>query len=92
MSQLSHRQSTARLQLTNPDGTPAAGKKVLVNQTSHKFLFGCGAFDTVEKNGWGCSITARCPSTGAGTNRRKGRQPIRKQWKQQSGCGRETYR
>ena len=39
MSQLSHRQSTARLQLTNPDGTPAAGKKV---------LFGCGAFDTVE--------------------------------------------
>ena len=33
MSQLSHRQSTARLQLTNPDGTPAAGKKVLVNQT-----------------------------------------------------------
>ena len=48
MSQLSHRQSTARLQLTNPDGTPAAGKKVLVNQTSHKFLFGCGAFDTVE--------------------------------------------
>lgn len=48
MSQLPHRQSTARLHLTNPDGTPAAGKKVLVNQTSHKFLFGCGAFDTVE--------------------------------------------
>ena len=48
MSQFSHRQSTARLRLTNPDGTPAAGKKVQVNQTSHKFLFGCGAFDTVE--------------------------------------------
>ena len=28
MSQFSHRQSTARLRLTNPDGTPAAGKKV----------------------------------------------------------------
>ena len=48
MSRLSHRQATARLHLTNPDGTPAAGKKVLVNQASHKFLFGCGAFDTVE--------------------------------------------
>ncbi len=48
MSQLSHRQSTARLYLKKPDGTPAAGQTVKADQTSHKFLFGCGAFDAVD--------------------------------------------
>ena len=48
MNQFSHRQSTARLHLVNPDGTPAAGQPVKADQISHKFLFGCGAFDTVE--------------------------------------------
>ena len=48
MNQLSHRQSTARLRLINPDGTPASGQRVKADQISHKFLFGCGAFDSVE--------------------------------------------
>ena len=48
MNQLSHRQSTARLRLINPDGTPASGQHVKADQISHKFLFGCGAFDSVE--------------------------------------------
>ncbi len=45
---LSHRKADARLQLLNPDGTPAARQSVQVDQVSHRFLFGCGAFDTVE--------------------------------------------
>ena len=48
MNQLSRRQSTARLRLINPDGTPASGQHVKADQISHKFLFGCGAFDSVE--------------------------------------------
>jgi hypothetical protein len=47
MNQLSHRQTTLRLRLTHPDGTPIAGAPVQADQTSHQFLFGCGAFDTV---------------------------------------------
>ena len=31
----------------NPDNTPASGISVKADQLSHKFLFGCGAFDTV---------------------------------------------
>jgi len=45
---LAHRQSDARLRILNPDGTPAARQQVEVNQVSHRFLFGCGAFDAVE--------------------------------------------
>ncbi len=44
---IQHRQAEAQLQILNPDGTPAAGRTIRVNQTSHQFLFGCGAFDTV---------------------------------------------
>ncbi len=47
MNQLSHRQATLRLRLTHPDGTPVANASVQADQTSHQFLFGCGAFDTV---------------------------------------------
>ena len=43
-----HRKSTARVRILNPDGTPAAFQNVNINQTSHRFLFGCGAFDTVR--------------------------------------------
>ncbi len=46
--QLSHRKAAARLLIQNPDGTPAAGRTVRADQVSHAFLFGCGAFDTVE--------------------------------------------
>ena len=47
MDQLNHRRATARLQILNPDGTPAAHRPVEVRQVSHKFLFGCGAFDAL---------------------------------------------
>ena len=48
MDQLKHRKAEARIQILNPDGSPAAGRSVRVDQVSHQFLFGCGAFDTVE--------------------------------------------
>ena len=48
MKQYANKQATAKLHLVNPDGTPAANQQVQADQTSHKFLFGCGAFDTVE--------------------------------------------
>ncbi len=47
MDQLKHRRADARLQLLNPDGTPAANRSVQIDQVSHQFLFGCGAFDAV---------------------------------------------
>lgn len=47
MSTLNHRKAQAVLKILNPDGTPAAGKTVRADQTSAKFLFGCGAFDSV---------------------------------------------
>ena len=45
---LAHRRSTARIHILNPDGTPAAFQNVKISQTAHRFLFGCGAFDTVR--------------------------------------------
>jgi len=48
MSDLNHRKAQAVIKILNPDGTPAAGKQVAVDQVSAKFLFGCGAFDAVE--------------------------------------------
>ncbi len=48
MNQLNHRKASARLQILNPDGSPAAGRTFRVDQNSHQFLFGCGAFDAVE--------------------------------------------
>jgi len=46
--QYSHRKSAARLQILNADGTPAARTSVSIDQISHRFLFGCGAFDAVD--------------------------------------------
>jgi GH35 family endo-1,4-beta-xylanase len=48
MEQFAHRKATARLQILNPDGTPAVRLPVRVDQVSHQFLFGCGAFDAVD--------------------------------------------
>ena len=48
MDQLKHRKAEARLQLLNPDSTPAENCPVWIDQISHQFLFGCGAFDAVE--------------------------------------------
>ena len=47
MDQLSHRRANARLRFLNADGTSAANSSVKIDQVSHRFLFGCGAFDTV---------------------------------------------
>ncbi len=47
MEQLNHRKADARVQILNPDGTPFANRPVQIDQTSHEFLFGCGAFDAV---------------------------------------------
>ncbi len=48
MDRLKHRRAEARLRLLRPDGTPASNLPVRIDQTSHQFLFGCGAFDAVE--------------------------------------------
>jgi GH35 family endo-1,4-beta-xylanase len=47
MEQLNHRKANARVQILNPDGTPFANRPVQIDQVSHEFLFGCGAFDAV---------------------------------------------
>ena len=47
MESLQHRQSAARLLILDHDGTPAANRPVTVDQVSHRFLFGCGAFEAV---------------------------------------------
>ncbi|MBR2853125.1 MAG: endo-1,4-beta-xylanase, partial [Clostridia bacterium] len=46
--QLAHRKAIAHLQVLNPDGTPAARQSFTARQVSHRFLFGCGAFDAVD--------------------------------------------
>ena len=47
MDKLKHRKSTICLQIRNSDGTPAANQPVKIDQVSHEFLFGCGAFDAL---------------------------------------------
>ena len=47
MNQLQHRQTEARLRIMNPDGTPIANQEIQIDQATHTFLFGCGAFDAV---------------------------------------------
>ena len=48
MTDLSFRRSKADIVLMSKDGKPFAGQKIKVEQTSHDFLFGCGAFDAVR--------------------------------------------
>ena len=47
MDQLKHRKAEAKIRLLNPDGTPVSNRPVQIDQVSHDFLFGCGAFDAV---------------------------------------------
>ena len=47
MDRLSHRKAGAAVRLLKRDGTPLACCPVQVDQISHAFLFGCGAFDAV---------------------------------------------
>ena len=51
MERWKHRRAEARLRLLNPDGTPAVKLPVEIDQVSHRFLFGCGAFDAVPLMG-----------------------------------------
>ena len=43
-----HRKATRRVKVVNAAGTAMANTKLTLRQTNHKFLFGCGAFDTLE--------------------------------------------
>lgn len=49
MDNLQHRKSNSKIKITTADGTPFACKEVTVDQTSHSFLFGCGAFEVLKK-------------------------------------------
>ena len=42
-----HRQATAALRVLDAAGQPVAGRTLRVDQTSHDFLFGSGAFDAI---------------------------------------------
>ncbi|MBH1940852.1 endo-1,4-beta-xylanase [Mobilitalea sibirica] len=42
-----HRMSSKRIKLVRADQTPLSNKEVLISQKKHKFLFGCGAFDSI---------------------------------------------
>ena len=42
-----HRKATAQVRILKEDGRPATGQQVQIDQVSHQFLFGCGAFDAV---------------------------------------------
>lgn len=48
MDNLQHRKSNSKILIINADGTPFAGKEVNVDQISHSFLFGCGAFEVLR--------------------------------------------
>lgn len=42
-----YRMASKNIKFERKDGTPLANKEVVVSQKSHKFLFGCGAFDSL---------------------------------------------
>ena len=47
MDPFSHRKAQTHIRLTRADGSPLIHEPVQIDQVSHRFLFGCGAFDTV---------------------------------------------
>jgi endo-1,4-beta-xylanase len=47
-NELAHRLAQKTIKLLDASGNPVKGKEVLLRQTNHKFLFGCGIFDTIE--------------------------------------------
>ncbi|OXT09575.1 1,4-beta-xylanase [Thermoanaerobacterium thermosaccharolyticum] len=44
---LKHRKGIAKIKLVKKDGSPIKDAEVAVSQVKHKFLFGCGAFDSL---------------------------------------------
>lgn len=43
-----HRKSRSVIKFRRKDGTPVCGREVEIRQTGHSFLFGCGAFETLN--------------------------------------------
>lgn len=41
------RMADAKVKFVHSNGSPVVNKEISVNQKSHKFLFGCGAFDSI---------------------------------------------
>ncbi|MCR5614802.1 MAG: endo-1,4-beta-xylanase [Saccharofermentans sp.] len=48
MADLDHRKTTKLIRFTDDEERPLAGRCLKIEQTSHKFLFGCGGFDFVD--------------------------------------------
>lgn len=48
MNKLEHRKAVSRIRMVHENGTPVSNTAVRFDQTSSKFLFGCGAFDAVD--------------------------------------------
>ena len=46
---LEHRKATVALRVVDATGNPVAGRKLRLDQTSHDFLFGSGAFDAIPR-------------------------------------------
>lgn len=44
---LAHRKATKSIRLVDASGNPVADTEVAIKLTKHKFLFGCGIFDTI---------------------------------------------
>ncbi len=44
---VAHRKASCRLRVTDDTGRPIANQTMILKQTNHEFLFGCGAFDSV---------------------------------------------
>ena len=42
-----HRMGSKSIRLIGEDGQPLSNQRVNISQTNHRFLFGCGAFDSV---------------------------------------------
>ena len=42
-----HRRATAVIRVLDASGRPVANRKLRLEQTTHDFLFGCGAFDAI---------------------------------------------
>ncbi len=47
MDAYAHRRGAARIQFLDPQGQPLRNTQLRYSQTSHDFLFGCGAFDAL---------------------------------------------
>ena len=47
MEAYTHRKAAVRLQILDKTGTPLKKTSLRFEQTGHRFLFGCGAFDTM---------------------------------------------